>query len=61
MKGAKECGTESAQHLQYVTYDNEHHGSFVNIFPTKHNIGATYTQFCTAKLQSQVLNYTWDL
>ena len=31
MKGAKECGTESAQNLQYLTYNNEHHSSFVNI------------------------------
>ena len=47
MKGAKECGTESAQHLQYVTYDN---GSFVNIFPTKQYM-EIYTQFYTAKSQ----------
>ena len=50
---------------QYMNYDNEYHSSFVNIFPTKkfefNNIGDTYTQFCTAKSQSQVLNYTWDL
>ena len=37
MKGGKVCGTESAQHLQFVTYENERHEncSSVNIFPAK--------------------------